>query len=79
MLFTDICGSTAMTERLGDDGGIALLHEHDAIVRERLATHDGREVKHTGDGIMASFRLGRIGSRVRPSRCSSACADRNDV
>ena len=54
-LFTDICGSTEMTERLGDDGAIALLHEHDGIVRDALALHDGREVKHTGDGIMASF------------------------
>jgi adenylate cyclase len=55
VLFTDICGSTEMTERLGDDRAMALLHEHDAIVRHALGTHDGREVKHTGDGIMASF------------------------
>jgi class 3 adenylate cyclase len=55
VLFTDICGSTEMTERLGDDRAIALLHEHDGIVRDALAMHDGREVKHTGDGIMASF------------------------
>jgi class 3 adenylate cyclase len=55
VLFTDICGSTEMTERLGDDQAIALLHEHDKIVRDALAMHDGREVKHTGDGIMASF------------------------
>ena len=55
VLFTDICGSTEMTERLGDDRAIALLHEHDEIVRDALAMHDGREVKHTGDGIMASF------------------------
>jgi len=55
VLFTDICGSTEMTQRLGDDEAIALLHEHDAIVRDALAMHDGREVKHTGDGIMASF------------------------
>jgi adenylate cyclase len=34
---------------------MALLHEHDGIVRDALATNDGREVKHTGDGIMASF------------------------
>jgi class 3 adenylate cyclase len=55
VLFTDICGSTEMTERLGDNQAIVLLHEHDGIVREALAMHDGREVKHTGDGIMASF------------------------
>jgi class 3 adenylate cyclase len=55
VLFTDICGSTEMTERLGDDGAMGLLREHDAIVRDALAQHTGREVKHTGDGIMASF------------------------
>jgi class 3 adenylate cyclase len=55
VLFTDICGSTEMTERLGDDRAMTLVHEHDAIVRDALTRHDGREVKHTGDGIMASF------------------------
>jgi class 3 adenylate cyclase len=31
------------------------VHEHDTIVRCALDDHGGREVKHTGDGIMASF------------------------
>jgi class 3 adenylate cyclase len=53
ILFTDIVGST--NEALGDDAGMALLHVHDTIVRHALAATDGREVKHTGDGIMASF------------------------
>ena len=55
VLFTDVCGSTEMTQRLGDDGAMALLREHDEIVRDALKEHTGREVKHTGDGIMASF------------------------
>ncbi len=55
VLFTDICGSTELTQTLGDAAGTALVHEHDAIVRRALDGHDGREVKHTGDGIMASF------------------------
>ncbi len=55
VLFTDMCGSTALTQALGDDVSTALLREHDAAVRSALAGHDGREVKHTGDGIMASF------------------------
>ena len=33
VLFTDICGSTALTQRLGDDASTALLREHDALVR----------------------------------------------
>ena len=55
ILFTDLEGSTAMVQRLGDDGAMELLRRHDAIVREALGQHSGREVKHTGDGIMASF------------------------
>ncbi len=53
ILFTDIVGST--NEALGDDAGMALLGVHDTIVRDALAASDGREIKHTGDGIMASF------------------------
>lgn len=55
VLFTDIVGSTAMTQRLGDDASITLLKVHDTIVRNALQAFGGREIKHTGDGIMASF------------------------
>ena len=34
---------------------MGLLHEHDVIIRRSLVAWRGREVKHTGDGIMASF------------------------
>jgi class 3 adenylate cyclase len=55
ILFTDLCDSTQQTQELGDDGFMHLLHEHDDIVRAALHKQAGREVKHTGDGIMASF------------------------
>jgi class 3 adenylate cyclase len=55
IVFTDVCGSVAQTQALGDDGHMQLLREHNEIVRTELAAHDGREVKHTGDGIMAAF------------------------
>jgi len=55
IVFTDICGSVAQTQQFGDDAHVALLREHDAVVRRELASYDGREVKHTGDGIMAAF------------------------
>ncbi|MDZ4277798.1 MAG: adenylate/guanylate cyclase domain-containing protein, partial [Dehalococcoidia bacterium] len=32
-----------------------IVRAHDAIVREALQAHGGSEIKHTGDGIMASF------------------------
>jgi len=55
VMFTDIVGSTEMTARLGDTAALELVRVHDALVRRGLAAHGGREVKHTGDGIMASF------------------------
>jgi class 3 adenylate cyclase len=55
IVFTDVRGSVAQTQALGDDGHLAVLREHNQIVRAALDAHGGREVKHTGDGIMASF------------------------
>ena len=55
ILFTDIESSTALTQRLGDAQAQELVRAHDAIVRGALRQHGGTEIKHTGDGIMASF------------------------
>jgi len=55
ILFTDLCDSTRQTQELGDDAFMVLIREHDGIVRAALHKQSGREVKHTGDGIMASF------------------------
>jgi len=55
IMFTDIVGSTEMTERLGDSAALELVRTHDALVRRGLEAYRGREIKHTGDGIMASF------------------------
>ena len=55
VMFTDIVGSTEMTARLGDAAALELVRAHDALVRRGLDAYGGREVKHTGDGIMASF------------------------
>jgi class 3 adenylate cyclase len=55
IVFTDMCGSVAQTQDHGDEGHMELLNEHNRIVRGELTAHEGREVKHTGDGIMAAF------------------------
>ena len=55
VLFTDIAESTTLTQALGDEAALAMLGVHDTIVRDALSASGGREVKHTGDGIMASF------------------------
>lgn len=55
ILFTDIVDSTSLTRRIGDDAAMELLAVHDSIVRDALVDLGGREIKHLGDGIMASF------------------------
>lgn len=55
ILFTDLEGSTTMTQRIGDAAAQEIVRAHNDIVREALREHGGTETKHTGDGIMASF------------------------
>ena len=55
MLFTDIVGSTKLTQALGDEGAQVIVRAHNSIVRKAMSTHGGTEIKHTGDGIMATF------------------------
>jgi len=59
ILFTDMAGSTALTQRLGDDRAQDMVRQHNTAVREALKAHAGQEIKHTGDGIMASFASAR--------------------
>ena len=56
VMFTDMVGSTAMTSRFGDHVSQVARRRHDDTVRDALHRYDGTEIKHTGDGIMASFR-----------------------
>ena len=56
VMFTDIVGSTRMTQTQGDAGAQELVRKHNEIVRGALQAHEGLEIKHTGDGIMASFK-----------------------
>ena len=55
IMFTDIEGSTDLTRRIGDHAAVLLLLEHDRIIDAALDAHHGTRVKHTGDGVMASF------------------------
>jgi class 3 adenylate cyclase len=55
VMFTDIVGSTELTQAMGDEAAMEMLRVHDTIVRNALAAVGGREIKHTGDGIMACF------------------------
>ncbi|MET0510901.1 MAG: alpha/beta fold hydrolase [Thermoleophilaceae bacterium] len=55
VLFTDICGSTERAAQMGDRSWRFLLERHDAMFRQALGRHRGREVKRTGDGFLATF------------------------
>jgi class 3 adenylate cyclase/pimeloyl-ACP methyl ester carboxylesterase len=67
ILFTDVEGSTALTQRLGDAKAREVLRAHERIVREALQAHGGSEVKAMGDGFMASFS-----SATRALECAIA-------
>ena len=67
ILFSDIEGSTALTERLGDAKAREVIRRHERIIREALKAHGGSEVKATGDGFMASF-----GSATKALECAIA-------
>lgn len=59
IMFTDIVGSTAITERLGDKRSRAVFKVHDDIIRRHTQVHGGVEVKNMGDGFMLSFNSAR--------------------
>jgi pimeloyl-ACP methyl ester carboxylesterase len=67
VLFTDVVESTRRAADLGDRQWRALLDQHDQAVRQQLARFRGREVKHTGDGFLATFD-----GPARAVRCASA-------
>ena len=67
VLFTDIVGSTERAAVLGDRAWHALLETHNAIVRQELTRHRGREIKTAGDGFLATFD-----GPARAIRCASA-------
>jgi class 3 adenylate cyclase/alpha-beta hydrolase superfamily lysophospholipase len=70
VLFTDIVGSTARAEQVGDKHWHDLLGAHHATVRRELARYRGREVKSLGDGFLATFD-----GPARAVRCACAIAD----
>jgi class 3 adenylate cyclase len=55
IMFTDMKDSTAMTEHFGESKAMNILRTHNGMIRAALRRRNGSEVKHTGDGIMASF------------------------
>jgi adenylate cyclase len=55
LMFSDIEGSTALNERLGDAAWLELLGRHDGVVRAEVRRHRGQVVKTHGDSFMVVF------------------------
>ena len=55
LLFSDIVDSTAIASRLGDSRWRELLSAHFESARKEFERYGGREVKTTGDGLLATF------------------------
>jgi class 3 adenylate cyclase len=61
LLFSDMEGFSAMTERLGDLRAREVIRRHNRIVRQQLAAHGGYEVELQGDGFLLAFGSARQG------------------
>ena len=55
LVFTDIVGSTDRARELGDERWHQLLDRHEAVVQRQITRFEGRFVKSTGDGVLATF------------------------
>jgi class 3 adenylate cyclase len=55
IMFTDIEGSTDISTSHGDEVAVGMVRRHNEIARDALSRFGGQEVKHTGDGLFASF------------------------
>jgi class 3 adenylate cyclase len=71
VLFTDIVDSTRRAAELGDRAWRGVLERHDEIVRAEILSFRGREIKHTGDGFLATFD-----GPARAVRCATTLVQR---
>lgn len=67
IFFSDIEGSTALNEQLGDRGWVRVLEKHDKLVRRCVEGHKGHVIKTQGDGFMIAF--------ARPEQAVLAATD----
>lgn len=83
VLFTDIVESTSQASRVGDARWKELLGIHDRVAEDAIAKFRGDVVKHTGDGILATFdgpaRAVRCASRLRDELAGSGLTIRAGV
>lgn len=71
VLFTDIVDSTRRAAEVGDLRWRDLLQRHDDIARTEIGSFKGKLVKHTGDGLLATFD-----GPTRAVLCATTLAER---
>lgn len=67
ILVTDLVASTERAAACGDEAWREVMARHDALMADQLRWFGGHEVKHTGDGILATFD-----GPARAIRCAAA-------
>jgi adenylate cyclase len=55
VLFTDLTGSTALYEQIGDARAFALIEQHFRLAARAIERHGGAVLKTMGDAVMATF------------------------
>jgi pimeloyl-ACP methyl ester carboxylesterase len=70
VLFTDVVRSTSKLADVGDRKWRDILDLHDAFVARELQRHRGKQIKHTGDGVLATFD-----GPARAVRCALAIVE----
>ena len=55
ILFTDVVGSTELSQRLSPEAADEVRRGHFSILRQAIAEAGGTEVKNLGDGLMVVF------------------------
>lgn len=79
IVFTDLVGSTAMYQSLGDACAFSLVWTHFDVLRDIVAEHRGAIVKTIGDAIMAVFMRPEDAlqaAHALHSRVASFCKER---
>src|SRR5688572_18882962 len=74
ILFTDLVGSTELSQLHAPDTAEEIRRQHSAILRQAITEHGGAEVKNLGDGVMVVF-----GSASAALACAVSMQQRVDL
>jgi len=79
LLFSDLTGSTALYERVGDARAFAIVQEHFRAMEAIVAANDGAVVKTMGDAVMASFAKTEQAARAAIAMVESTQRDHGEL